>query len=141
MEVQESFDSLSAVVRKCLLILQCKRKIYKVALNVPYVGTSDPFATLMELGVKLKWVILVGLSFWSFLKMFKGIALQNAPVSIRALIGKVKLTGTEKSEVRGFEDKTLMKEKDEGLGEAEKERVMCGLPCFLVLCHIRIIVG
>ena len=102
----------------------------KVALNVPYVGTSDPFATLMELGVGSKLVILVGLSFLSFLKMFRGIALQNAPVSIRALIEKVKLIGTEKSEVRGFEDKTLIEEKDEGLGEAEKERVMCGLPSF-----------
>ena len=68
----------------------------KVTLKVKYVGTSDPFATLMELGVGSKWVILVGLSFWSFLKMIRGIALQNAPVSIRALIGKVKLIGTEK---------------------------------------------
>ena len=63
----------------------------KVALKVPYVGTSDPFATLMELGVGSKWVILVGLSFRSFLKLFRGIALKNAPVSIRALIGKAKL--------------------------------------------------
>ena len=102
----------------------------KVALIVPYVGTSDPFATLMELGVGSKWVMLVGLSFWNFLKKFRGIAQQNAPVSIRALIGKVKLIDTEKIEVRGFEDKTLIEEKDEGLDEAEKKRVMCGLPNF-----------
>ena len=40
----------------------------KMALKVPYVGTSDPFGTLTELGVGSKWVILVGLSFWNFLK-------------------------------------------------------------------------
>ena len=108
----------------------------EVALKVPYVGTSDPFATLMELGAGSKWVILVGFSFWSFLKMFRGIALQNAPVSIRVLLGKLKLIGTEKSEVRGLEDKTLIEEKDEGLGEAEKERVMCGLPSFFWFCAI-----
>ena len=73
--------------------------------------------------------------------MFTGIALQNAPVSIRASIGKIKLIGTEKSEVRGFEDETLIEEKVEGLGEAEKEGLCVTYLVFLVLCHIRIIVG
>ena len=62
--------------------------------------------------------------------MFSGIALEIAPVTIRALIRKVKLIGTETKIVRDFEDKTLLEEKDEGLGEAKKERVVCGLPSF-----------
>lgn len=64
------------------------------------------------------------------MKILRGIALQNAPVSIRALTVKVKLMGIEKSEVRGLEDKTLIEEKDEGLGEAERDWVLCGLPSF-----------
>ena len=32
--------------------------------------------------------------------------------------------------MRGFEEKTLIEEKEEGLGESKKERVMCGLPSF-----------
>ena len=55
--------------------------ILKVALKVPYVGTSDPFATLMELGVGSKWVILVGLSFWSFLKMLRHSATKCACIN------------------------------------------------------------
>ena len=43
---------------------------------------------------------------------------------------KVKLIGIEKSEVRGLEDKTLIEEEGEGLGEAETDWVMCGLPSF-----------
>ena len=43
---------------------------------------------------------------------------------------KVKLIGIEKSEVRGLEDKTLLEEEGEGLGEAEIDWVMCGLPSF-----------
>ena len=48
--------------------------------------------------------------------------------------------GTQKSEVRGLQDKTLIEEENEGLGEAEIDWVMSGLPSFLVLCPVDIVV-
>ena len=63
--------------------------------------------------------------------MARGIALENAPVSMRAFTGNLKLIGTEKSEVRGLEERTLLK-KEEGLRvEGEIGWVLCGLPSFL----------
>ena len=45
--------------------------------------------------------------------------------------GNLKLIGTEKSEVRGLEERTLLK-KEEGLRvEGEIGWVLCGLPSFL----------
>ena len=59
-------------------------------------------------------------------------ALEKAPVSIRALTGKEKWSGTE-NEVRGLEDRTLMKLKGVQLGIIGILEVwaLCGLPsCF-----------
>ena len=57
-------------------------------------------------------------------------ALENAPVSIKALMGKEKLRATEKSEVRGFVLKTLIEEEKEGILKDKEGWVLCGLPSF-----------
>ena len=44
----------------------------------------------------------------SLLKVLRGIALEKAPVSMRALTENEKVIGTEKSEVREFVDKKLI---------------------------------
>ena len=48
-------------------------------------------------------------------------ALENAPVSIRAFTGKLKFKGIEKRDVRGFDERTLIEEKVKGVkGGGEK---------------------
>ena len=68
--------------------------------------------------------------FWS---MVIGMALEKAPVLIKALTGKEKLSGTEKGEVRGFEERMLIKGEELGI-ILDKEReiwAMCDLLSFL----------
>ena len=62
-------------------------------------------------------------------------ALEKAPVSIRALTGKEKWSGTENKEVRGFEDKTLMKLGVQlGILDILAVWALCGLPSFFGKC-------
>ena len=62
-------------------------------------------------------------------------ALEKAPVSIRALTGKEKWSGTENKEVRGFEDKTLMKLGVQlGILNILEVWALCGLPSFFGRC-------
>ena len=62
-----------------------------------------------------------------------GMALEKAPVSIKALTGKEKLSGTEKSEVRGFEERMFINEEELViLVDKEGDKwAMCGLLSFL----------
>ena len=65
--------------------------------------------------------------------MVMGMALEKAPVSIKALTGKEKLSGTEKSEVRGFAERMFIND-EELIILVDKEGeiwAMCGLLSFL----------
>ena len=55
---------------------------------------------------------------------------------MRALTGKEKLIGTEKREVRGLFERTLIEEKEGVLGD---EWVPCGLPSFLECCIVEVL--
>ena len=62
-----------------------------------------------------------------------GMALEKAPVSIKALTGKEKLSGTEKSEVRGFEERVFINEEELVILVDKEGEIwaMCGLLSFL----------
>ena len=60
-------------------------------------------------------------------------ALEKAPVSIKALTGKENCSEVEKSDVRGFEESTFIKGEELGILEDKDGEIweMCGLPSFL----------
>ena len=59
-----------------------------------------------------------------FLNIFEGMALEKAPVSIRALTANEKSIGKENKEVRGLLDSTIIEDK------GEREETRCGSPSF-----------